>query len=225
MSDMKIIMENWRLFTEDALEFYDSRPGTDFRKMIDDMKAKPENFSLPLHVRGFKDFLLGRTEKWTEQNLNSKEIDALRVAAKAVGAHRSRRKKVINYRHWRGLSKGVMGKDYKAFTASQQKKRRQQGQTFVALKQDTGLFETEYFNSLSRFLGTVTVQRRGKNLVFKDHYDFNDAHKKNSFGELWKDLKGIFSDDSYSIVRRMAPWRQSTGYKGFPVEITIPIKA
>lgn len=224
MPKMKIIMENWRLFTEDALDFYDPSPGSDMQKMLAAMKKMP-TVSMPLHVRGFKDFVLGRTEKWTEKDMSGDEIDALRTAALAVGAHRTKRKRTVNYRLWRQLSKGKLGKSYKAFSYKQQRQRRQKGQTFVPLKQDTGLFEPEHFNSLSRFLGTATVQRKGNDLVFIDHYDFNDASKKNSFSALWDDIKSAFSDDSYSIARRMAPWRQSTGYEGYPVEIKIPLKA
>lgn len=224
MSKMKIIMENWRLFKEDALEFYDPSPESDFSKMLDDMK-NINVISMPLHIRGFKDFILGRTKKWTERDLKKGEIDALRSAAIAVGAHRSTGKKVLNYSLWRQLSKKELGKSFQTFSHKQQKQRRKKGQTFVPLKQDTGLFEPEHFNSLSRFLGTATVQKKGNDLVFVDHYDFNDASRKNSFSALWNDVKSVFSDDSYSIVRRLAPWRQSTGYRGYPVEIRIPLKA
>lgn len=176
----------------------------------------------PVHIRGFARFLAGNESTLQASFLSKKEIQALRKTALYLGAHRTRRKKTITYQVWRNLSKQQLGKDYRQYSRRELAKMKARGET--PLSQKTGVFEPEVFNSLSRFLGAATVQRAGNMFVFIDHYDFNDANRKNNLKSLKDDLGKLLDDGVYSAVRRLAPYRQASGYEGYPIKIAIPIK-
>ena len=71
MSKMKIIMSNWRAFKKAGAVHEQMAAGQEKMMMdfLDNLKKmNGADFALlPLHVRGFGSFLLGRTKKWTEK--------------------------------------------------------------------------------------------------------------------------------------------------------------
>jgi hypothetical protein len=83
------------------------------------------------------------------------------------------------------------------------------------------------------FLGQFTVREEGDFYIVEDFYDFNQINVNpehyEKIANAWTDLSTSVSHvmeklsirSVYDLVRRMATWRHSTGYKGFPVEIKI----
>ena len=254
MSDMRNIMESWRRF-EDTQKPLNEKSSDEekgfFSKAADTIgnvlasagaageggvtadtavALKPVADALlnlsktgPVHVRGFARFLVGLESPVDANFLTDDEKAALREAAIYLRTHKTNKKRILSYQVWRNLSKAKLGKQYQEYSREELAKMKARGET--PLSQKTGLLEGELFNSFSRFLGAATVEKVGDNFVFKDHYDFNDANRKRNLKTLKSDLRKLLDDSLYTAIRRMAPYRQATGYPGYPVEIKIPIKA
>lgn len=216
-------------------------------KLIQAIDRAAGNMGIPLHARAFAKFLSGSDEPFTEDSLTEKEKEALRAAAKMLmskaGLTASERKafkkgvdkrlkpggkKRISYPHWRILSKKSSPKDYKTYNRLRRK--RMKGRGAVPLKQKVSVFSGEVFASYQRFLGNAVFELdRSGNITVYDQYDFNNASKKADLNDLYKDLWEAIKpsmhggDDMYNAIRRMAPYRQATGYAGYAVKIQISL--
>jgi peptidoglycan hydrolase-like protein with peptidoglycan-binding domain len=194
---------------------------------------------LPIYARGFAAYLMGRTAPWTNSNMTSTELATLkelvvysltpegRRASKlnekiSVGA-------LINYGVIRGyITKG--GGEYSAIYSGEEKK---------GVK--GGIGNMHDADKIAKFLGaanpsggageieTLTADMKaGRPLSVNivDRYDFNEKKTAN-LDDFLEDLSASWEllkdGSSYEAVRKLASWRQSGGYSGYPVSLKLSI--
>ena len=202
---------------EDSFDF-------DLINPIISMALKSSEFlGIPIYIVGMLEFLRGRTDPWTEDEMSEKYQKVLAGMSKAalrmyggnVGGNRD-----AYERKYDALAKAVgkaapKNSPYTGFTPM--------GKTVV--------------EEFMYFLGQFKVRQEGSDYVITDHYDFNEYHNnpeyynwfsgKNKFTEkLQKSLEKIADKKTpksvYDLIRSMITFRMGTGYKGYPVQIRIP---
>jgi hypothetical protein len=174
------------------------------------LRRSAQSLGTKIHLVAFLDYLLGRTQTFTENDLNSTyKRDLAKVAAIAA---------VTN----RGKILGSNSFVYNDFWVKASKALGQ-GTPTTPLSSNPGPSGTGTVEDLMYFLGGMTVKKTGDNYVITDIYDFDDYFSNpRAFDEFSDFVDDISSDALYKKVRRIAAWRQSSGYGGYRVEITLP---
>ena len=167
----------------------------------------------PVHLIAFAYYLAGRTTTFTENDLNDQyKKDLAKCAQIAMattkGGEPGRILCTNNFvykQFWQKCS-SELG----------------QGKLNTPIDSPPGPIGSGTVEELMYFLGGMTVKDTGENYVITDIYDFDDyfgnASAFDEFGDFLDDLK----KEDYKKIRAIASWRQSTGYSGFRVEITLP---
>jgi hypothetical protein len=174
--------------------------------------------SLPLHIRALMDYLSGRETTFTATDLTRDEQIFLKKVAT------SNAKKGLTYPLWKDIGAGNLPT---SMTVSGSEKEKEK------LKSKDGqgsLIKPELAGQFMYTLGEISppnikVDPTKKTVTVFDRYDFN------SQGKTKEDLMKSFADqlgswwkgDStfYSVVRNVVAFKESGGYKGFPVNITV----
>jgi hypothetical protein len=174
--------------------------------------------SLPLHIRALMDYLSGRETTFTAVDLTRDEQNFLKKVAT------SNAKKGLTYPLWKDIGAGNLPT---SMTVSGSEKEKEK------LKSKDGegsLLKPELAGQFMYTLGEISppnikVDPTKKTVTVFDRYDFN------SQGKTKEDLIKSFADqlgswwkgDStfYSVVRNVVAFKESGGYKGFPVNITV----
>ena len=212
---MTVIMEGrreWKTALRKSWKIARGGPG----QMLGSLIARQV---LPVHLRGFGMFMLGRTDMFTSVHLKDSEERAIKQVAQELIPGESGIAS-IPYSVWRRMSKKNLGDEYEKHSPEELKKIRDTGGQ--PLTQKTDVLSGEIFNSLSRFLGAAKIEKKDGKIKIIDHYDFNDADAKQTWEQFKEDFsKATGGDTLYTAIRRLAPWRQRTGYKGFPIEIEL----
>lgn len=174
--------------------------------------------SLPLHVRALMDYLGGRETPFTAADLTKDEQNFLKKVAIPNA------KKGLTYPLWKDIGAGNLPTSM-TVTGSEKEKQK------LADKGGQGsLFKPELAGQFMYTLGEISppnikVAPDKSTVTVYDRYDFNTQ------GKTKEDLMKSFSDqlsswwkgDStlYSVVRNAVAFKESGGYKGFPVNITV----
>ena len=174
------------------------------------LRRSAQSLGTRIHLVAFLDYLLGRTQTFTENDLNSTyKRDLAKVAAIAAVTNRGRilgSNSFVYNNFWVKASEALG-----------------QGTTTTPLESNPGPSGTGTVEDLMYFLGGMTVKKAGDNYVITDIYDFDDYFSNPSaFDEFSDFVDDVSSDVLYKKVRRIAAWRQSSGYGGYRVEITLP---
>ena len=170
---------------------------------------------LPLHLRCFYDFLIGRRDALTEADLRSDEREFLLQCCLDYGL-----KNGFQYRYWKSvgasgalsLSKGGAKADSEKYGTS----------SMISPK-----LATTFMYTLGE-IGKGNVYRDSVNtIVVKDNYDFNsreyDMSKEDIINEFAESLKSFKKGEAapYTVIRKAANLRELNGYNGFPVHIIL----
>lgn len=171
----------------------------------------------PIAYVAFADYLLGRTNTWTANDLPANyQADLAKVAKYALTRKSPRTGKKGEILHdnafvyndfWRNASKKL-------------------GQGIPGTPLDgQGTKGTGTVEALEFFLGGMVVTQEGENYVIRDIYDYDDYFVSPKAYDEMSEFAGRLAQGSsfYDIVRKAAAFRQSTGYTGFPVEIRLPV--
>lgn len=174
---------------------------------------------LPLHLRGFFEYIIGRTDKFTENNMNPDELAELKkYAIERMG-------KGFNYNWWKSQSNEVVPT---ALTSTGQKKEVEAASASGA--QQASLVNPADSTKFLYFFGDVppnNIIKQGNSIIVRDNYDMNywdskdPGNKETLMKGLSSALAGYMNGEAsaYSVIRSAAGLRETGGYKGFPVEI------
>ncbi len=174
-----------------------------------------------LHIRNALRFLMVQKDKSTNSDYSDDEINFIA----AIVCEKSKKKGGCNPKNW-GM---VMTPDDYGLKYN--------GNNTYTQNIDN---MDELSRSVSLGLGSSTIVDNGDNWKLTDFYDFDNARKfKNNGGEdrkkiydsllnlpddMLNNIKGLVGDDKTKYIERMMAWIHSFGYKGFPIELTIPKK-
>lgn len=177
-----------------------------------------KKFTLPLHLRAFANYLLGREDAFTSEDLTEDE----KVFLKSVVIPNAQ--KGLTYPLWKSIGAGNLPT---ALTTSGSKKEKEK----LGTQETKGnLLKPELAGQFMYTLGEITPRNiklspDKSNVTIYDRYDMNTQDKLttdvlnsfvNQLGSWWKGDSTL-----YSVVRNAAALRELTGYKGFPVNITL----
>ena len=174
---------------------------------------------IPLHIRGFYQYLLGRTRVWDEKNLTPQEIEALKgFLLKFLKT----KQKLLKYDFW--FSAGASDTPT-AMTSDRVKKDYERiGNVGIGK-----LLNPKMASVFKYFFGNAYV-KYDKNtgaITITDNYDMNVTEYGKSAKEIYDGavesikLYNKGEGTEYGVIRNLASFRELTGYKGFPVNITI----
>jgi len=169
----------------------------------------------PIAYVAFADYLMGRTSTFTENDLPSQyKADLAKVAKYALSVKTPKLKGQILHDNefvynifWRTasvkLGQGIPGTPLGGVGAK-----------------GSGTVEALQF-----FLGGIVVTQEGQNYVISDIYDYDNYYvSPKAYDEMSEFLGSVNKAGTfYDVIRNAAAFRQSTGYTGYPVRITLPM--
>ena len=173
--------------------------------------------SLPLHIRALMDYLAGRTEPLTAKDLTKEEQEYLKNVAITNA------KKGLKYNTWKEIGAGNLPT---AMTSTGSEKENDKFKT----SGQGGLLNPNLAGVFMYTLGEVDppaikVAPDKKSVTVRDNYDFNSVGlpkeqvMKNFSDALSNYFKG--KGTFYSIVRNAVAFKETSGYPGYPVNITV----
>jgi hypothetical protein len=189
---------------------------TDIKKVLNDLGPSKKSI-LPLHLRAVWDYMVGRTEPFTSADLTREEQKYLKQVVLANP------KKGLNYGVWKANGAGNLPTAMGTGSSAESERLKQKGGSGSLLNPELG-------GQYMYFLGDVAPSNvktspDKKTVVVNDNYDMNNT--KLPKDEILKDFAkqvGRFAlGDAtlYSVIRRTAGLRELTGYKGYPVNLTV----
>lgn len=192
----------------------------DFLKMKGTLAKIPpsKKSSLPLHVRALMDYLNGRETPFTAADLTTDEQKFLKSVAT------SNAKKGLTYPLWKEIGAGNLPTSM-TVSGSQKEKEKLNNKGG-----EGSLLKPELAGQFMYTLGEISppnikVDPTKKTVTVFDRYDFNTQGKtKEDLMKSFSDqLSSFWKGDStfYSVVRNAVAFKETGGYKGFPVNITV----
>ena len=197
-------------------------------KSLPQLLGKFYNKSSSIFVWGFVRFLLGVESPATEADIPSKYLQTLAKMAEWAAKN----------------AKGHVGGGQRAYEVyyGKMKAALRQGDTTVPsvatkgdLRGTKSISDADsQVEDIMYFLGQFHVQDIGSAYVIKDFYDFNEASADPAFYSKMSNLVGTIKTEMehvankpsqhsvYTMIRRIAAYRQGTGYKGYPIVLTLP---
>jgi hypothetical protein len=192
----------------------------DYLKMRGTLAKIPpaKKSSLPLHIRALIDYLNGRETPFTAADLTSDEQKFLKSVAIPNA------KKGLTYPLWKDIGAGNLPTAM-TLAGSQKEKDKLSGKGGQG-----SLFKPELAGQFMYTLGEISppnikVEPNKETVTVYDRYDFNTQGKtKEDLMKSFSDqLSSFWKGDStfYSVVRNAVAFKESGGYKGYPVKITV----
>jgi peptidoglycan hydrolase-like protein with peptidoglycan-binding domain len=192
----------------------------DFLKMKGTLAKIPpsKKSSLPLHVRALMDYLNGRETPFTAADLTTDEQKFLKSVAIPNA------KKGLTYPLWKEIGAGNLPTSM-TVSGSQKEKEKLNNKGG-----EGSLLKPELAGQFMYTLGEISppnikVDPTKKTVTVFDRYDFNTQGKtKEDLMKSFSDqLSSFWKGDStfYSVVRNAVAFKETGGYKGFPVNITV----
>jgi hypothetical protein len=188
----------------------------DIKKVLNGLGPAKKS-SLPLHLRAVWDYMVGRTEPFTSADLTREEQKYLKQIVLANP------KKGLNYKIWKANGAENLPTAMGSGSSAEDERLKQSGGSGNLLTPELG-------GQYMYFLGdvdpsNVKISPNKKTVVVNDNYDMNNT--KLPKDEILKDFAkqvGRFAlGDAtlYSVIRRTVGLRELTGYKGYPVNLTV----
>lgn len=175
--------------------------------------------SLPLHLRCFYDFLVGRKAALTEADLRSDERKFLLNACLAHGLENG-----FNYNYWKSVGATGALSLTKSGAANDVKKYGTKGTLMNMVSPNLA---TTFMYTLGE-IAKPNVYKSGVNtIIVKDNYDFNSREYKMSNEQIIKEFTDSMNNflkgkaTPYHIIRKAANLRELNGYNGYPVNIIL----
>jgi hypothetical protein len=188
----------------------------DIKKVLTKLGPSKKS-SLPLHIRGIWDYLMGRTEPFTSDDLTKKEQDFLKKMAL------NNPNKGFTYPMWK--SNGASNLPTAMSTGSTSEKEQ--------LKQSGGsgsLLNPGLAGQFMYFLGEISPQNvkispDKKKVTVNDEYDMNNSKipKDKMIMDFAKQVGKFTLGDAtlYSVIRQTVGLKELAGYKGYPVNLEV----
>jgi len=193
-----------------GVESNDNPIDTATNLLLRTLRKAAQALGTKIYLVGFLDFLLGRTSTFTEADLNDRyKKDLAKVAAIALKTNDGK----------------ILGSNDFVYNNFWVKASRAlgQGMPTTPVSPNPGPSGTGTVEDFMYFLGGMTVKLVDDNYVITDIYDFDDYFTKpQAFKEFSDFAKGVSVDDLYKKTRKIAAWRQASGYSGYRVKITLP---
>ena len=173
--------------------------------------------SLPLHIRALMDYLSGRTKPFSASDLTREEQEFLKnVAIKNA-------KTGLLYKTWKEIGAGNL--PTAMTTVGSEKEKDKFKDSNQGSLTNPGL-AGEFMYTLGEVdPPAITVSPDKKSVTVRDNYDFNSVGlSKDKVMQNFTDaLSGFFSGKGtfYSIVRNAVAFKETSGYPGYPVNITV----
>ena len=189
---------------------------TDIKKVLNDLGPSKKSI-LPLHLRAVWDYMVGRTEPFTSADLTREEQKYLKQVVL------SNPKKGLNYGIWKANGAGNLPTAMSTGSASEKERLKQSGGSGSLINPELG-------GQYMYFLGDVApanvkTSPDKKTVVVNDNYDMNNTKlpKDEILKDFAKQIGRFALGDAtlYSVIRRTAGLRELTGYKGYPVNLTV----
>ena len=174
---------------------------------------------LPLHLRCFFEFLVGRTSTFTEADLDSDERTFLLNACLSHGLANG-----FKYNYWKSIgATGALSLN-KGGAAAETKKYGIKGTLINMISPN---MPTEFMYTLGE-ISKNNIYKYGSNtIVVQDHYDFNSREYKMTNDQIIKEftdsIKNFQKGEAtpYHIIRKAANLRELGGYNGFRVNFIL----
>ena len=172
---------------------------------------------LPLHLRAVWDYMVGRTEPFTSADLTREEQKYLKQVVL------SNPKKGLNYGIWKANGAGNLPTAMSTGSSAEAERLKKSGGSGSLLNPELG-------GQYMYFLGDVApanvkASPDKKTVVVNDNYDMNNTKlpKDEILKDFAKQIGRFALGDAtlYSVIRRTAGLRELTGYKGYPVNLTV----
>lgn len=162
--------------------------------------------AIPIHLRLFLFYLYSRSTKFTEKDLNSQELKVLTEKT--------------NFLFKNSKCKGSKKCSADFYAGKVDFKKLKSGEEDQIFVDDD--------KKLSYSFGNAQIEDKGNYYVLTDIYDFNNYERNPEYYSLEVmpltikfALNKIFCGNFVQGVEELASFKQSWGYKGFPVEIRI----
>ena len=176
-----------------------------------------KNSKTPLHIRGVIDYLMGRSQPFTASDLTKEEQTFLKNTILSYPNWKD-----SYYKLWNQLGAGNLPSSIGVTGA---KKELEQGKGGLGK-----LLNPSLAGQFKYFLGglspaNVQISPDRKNITIKDTYDFRQENQtdqeilKNASDTLKNFVKGDVG--IYQVIRNLVSTKETSGYKGFPVNITL----
>jgi hypothetical protein len=162
-------------------------------------------FALPIHVRCFIHFLIGRTSPFTEKDMTAEERDFLKKAALGAG------REGFTYPYWTKLSNNHRPLKNKSYADLVIRPMATQFHDFLGRTSPSNI--------------KISPDKTRVNIV--DNYDMNVRDQSKSQEDVIKLFKSRFSnftknsDRLYLVIRSLGDVRELGGYNGYPVNINL----
>jgi peptidoglycan hydrolase-like protein with peptidoglycan-binding domain len=173
--------------------------------------------SLPLHIRALMDYLAGRTKPFTASDLTKEEQQFLKNVAI------NNAKTGLLYKTWKSIGAGNLPT---AMTTGGSEKEKEKFKTTNQGSLTNPGLAGEFMYTLGEVdPPAIKVSPDKKSVTVKDNYDFNSVGlSKDKVMQNFTDaLSSYFSGKGtfYSIVRNAVAFKETSGYPGYPVNITV----
>jgi hypothetical protein len=204
-------------------ELYGGMSQEQYLKFIDQLSKYPpaSKLKLPLHLRAFMDYLMGRTTPLTAADLTREEQDFLKIHA----ISQSKKRLGFNYDYWKSVGAGNLPT---AITSSGSKKEKDKlkksGQGSLLNPGLTGAFMYT-LGEISP--NNIKVSPSKDKVTVIDNYDMNVKEYGLSKEQIIKNftdaVSGYFGGKVklYPVIRNAAAFKEMSGYPGYPVNITV----
>lgn len=176
-----------------------------------------DKLSLPLHLRALLEYLLGRETPFTESELTTKEKEFLKSVAIPNAS------KGLTYPLWKTIGAGDLPTALSSAGSQKEKEKlSKSGQGNIIAPELAG----QFMYTLGEISPpNIKVGPNKETVTVFDRYDMNIRDK--STNELIKSLTdqiyNLVKGDAtlYSVIRNLMTFRELSGYKGFPIKITV----
>jgi peptidoglycan hydrolase-like protein with peptidoglycan-binding domain len=173
--------------------------------------------SLPLHIRALMDYLAGRTKPFTASDLTKEEQQFLKNVAI------NNAKTGLLYKTWKSIGAGNLPT---AMTTGGSEKEKEKFKTSNQGSLTNPGLAGEFMYTLGEVdPPAIKVAPDKKSVTVRDNYDFNSVGlSKDKVMQNFTDaLSSYFSGKGtfYSIVRNAVAFKETSGYPGYPVNITV----
>jgi hypothetical protein len=173
--------------------------------------------SIPLHLRALYYYLIGTTDTKTETILTNGEQDYLWDVSKNYGLIKG-----FNYNLWKelGASKLPTAITQNGIKAETERLKNNPSPSLIS----PGL-AGEFMYTLGE-ISKDNIKKVGPDTIkIRDNYDFNTAgiskdevmkQFTDTLSQFWKGTASF-----YSVIRKLVALKETSGYKGYPIEFTI----
>jgi len=174
---------------------------------------------LPVHLRCFFEFLIGRTSTFTEADLHGDERTFLLNACLSHGLNKG-----FNYNYWKSIGATGALSLTKGGAAAETEKYGIKGTLINMISPN---MPTAFMYTLGEISKNNIYKYRSNTIVVQDHYDFNSREYKMTNEQIIKEFTDSINSyqkgeaTPYHVIRKAVSLREMGGYNGFRVNFIL----